>query len=183
MKIKLEKTKVMRISRNDGRKIAIQIDGEKLQQGTKFNYLGSTITEDCKSSSEIRRQIILEKEAFNKKKELLCGKLGLNLKKRLIKTLIWSGVVYGLENLAMQKEDIKRLEAFETWLCKRTMKVKWTEHKTNEEGMDMMKGKRMLINAIRERQMNWVGHVLRSGKWKKEGSRKTTNAVTRLDDT
>ena len=57
-----------------------------------FRYLGSTITEDCKSHSEIRRRIILEKEAFNKNNELLRGKMKLSLKKRLIKTLIWSVV-------------------------------------------------------------------------------------------
>jgi hypothetical protein len=42
-----------------------------------------------------RRRIILGKETFNKNKELLRGKLELNLKKRAAKTLIWSGVLYG----------------------------------------------------------------------------------------
>ena len=42
------------------------------------------------------------------------------------------------------------------------MKVKWTEHKTNEEVLEMVKEKRMLIETIRERQMNWIGHLLRS---------------------
>ena len=90
MKINLKKTKVMRISRKEGSKITINIDGVKLEQVKQFNYLGSTITEDCKSNSEIRRRIILGKEAFNKNNELLRGKLELSLKKRLIKTIIWS---------------------------------------------------------------------------------------------
>ena len=71
-------------------------------------------------------------------------------------------VLYGSETRTMQKEDIKRLEAFEMWLWRRIMKVKWTEHKTNEEVLEMVKEKRMLIKTIRERQKNWVGHVLRS---------------------
>ena len=162
MKINLKKTKVMRISRKEGSKITINIDGVKLEQVKQFNYLGSTITEDCKSNSEIRRRIILGKEAFNKNNELLRGKLELSLKKRLIKTIIWSVVLYGSETWTMQKEDIKRLEAFEMWLWRRIMKVKWTEHKTNEEVLEMVKEKRMLIKTIRERQKNWVGHVLRS---------------------
>jgi phosphotransferase system HPr-like phosphotransfer protein len=48
MKINLKKTKVMRISTNEGRKITIKIDGEKLEEVKQFCYLGSTITEDCK---------------------------------------------------------------------------------------------------------------------------------------
>lgn len=162
MKINLKKTKVMRISRNGGSKITINIDGEKLEQVKQFSYLGSTVTEDGKSHSEIKRRIILGREAFNKNKELMRGKLELSLKKRLIKTIIWSGVLYGSETWTLQKEDIKRLEAFEMWLYRRIMKIKWTEHKTNEEVLEMVEEKRMLIKTIRERQKNWVGHVLRS---------------------
>jgi len=162
MKINLKKTKVMRISRKEGSKITINIGGVKLEQVKQFNYLGSTLTEDCKCHNEIRRRIILGKEAFNKNNELLRGKLKLCLKKRLIKTLIWSVVLYGSETWTMQKEDIKRLEAFGMWLWRRIMKVRWTDHKTNEEVLEMVQEKRMLIKTIREIQKNWVGHVLRS---------------------
>jgi hypothetical protein len=128
----------------------------------QFSYLGSTISEDCKSHIEIRRRIILGKEAFSKNNEIMRGKLELNLKKRLIKTLIWSVVLYGSETWTLLKEDIKRLEAFEMWIWRRIMKVKWTEHKANEEVLEMVKEKRMLMKTIRVRQKNWVGHVLRS---------------------
>jgi len=61
----------------------------------------------------------------------------------------------------MHKEDIKRLEAFETWQWRKIMK--WTEHKTNEEVLEMyMQETRMLIKTLRDRQKNWVGHILRS---------------------
>ena len=66
MKINLKKTKVMRISRKEGSKITSKIDGVKLEQVKQFSYLGSTITEDCKSHSKMRRRI--GKEAFNKNK-------------------------------------------------------------------------------------------------------------------
>jgi len=56
------------------------------------------------------------KDAFYKRKELLRGKLSKNLKKRIIKSMIWSVVLYGSETWTMRKEDIKRLEAFEMWI-------------------------------------------------------------------
>ena len=62
----------------------------------------------------------------------------------------------------MQKEGITRLEAFKIWLLRKILKVKWTEHKTNEEVLKMVQEKRMLIKTIWDRQKNWVGHVLRS---------------------
>ena len=87
----------------------------------------------------------------------------LSLKKKwLIKTLIWSVVLYGSETWTLQKEDITSLEAFEIWLWTKILKVKWTEHKTNEKVLEMVHEKRMLIKTIRDRQKNWVGHVLRS---------------------
>jgi len=36
----------------------------------------------------------------------------------------------------MRKEDVKRIEAFEMWICwtpGRIERISWTEHKTNEE--------------------------------------------------
>jgi len=40
------------------------------------------------------------------------------------------------------KKDIWRLEAFEIWTWRRMMKVTWTEHKTNEEILQMVKTER-----------------------------------------
>jgi hypothetical protein len=42
------------------------------------------------------------------------------------------------------------------------MRVKWTKHKANVAVLELVKKKRMLIKTIRERLMNWIGHVLRS---------------------
>src|SRR6218665_234428 len=95
--------------------------------------LGSVITTDAKCHREIRRRIAIGKEAFSNRRELLRGKVNRTLKIRMIKTLIWSVVLYGAETWTMRKEDIKRLEAFEMWTWRRMEKVSWTEHKTNEE--------------------------------------------------
>jgi len=54
-----------------------------------------------------------------------------NLKKRMIKTLVWSVTLYASETWTMRKEDIKRLEAFEMWLWRRMEKISWTEHISN----------------------------------------------------
>ena len=71
MRINTKKTKVMRISREEGKSMNITINGNKLEQVTQFCYLGSTITEDCRSHTEIKKRIAMGKEAFNKRRELL----------------------------------------------------------------------------------------------------------------
>ena len=39
--------------------------------------------------------------------------------------------------------------------------ISWTEHRSNQEVLDMVDENRSL-NTIRQRQKNWLGHVLRS---------------------
>ena len=41
------------------------------------------------------------------------------------------------------------------------MKVLWTEHKTNEEILQMVETKREIMDTIRSRQKRWLSHILR----------------------
>ena len=70
-------------------------------------YLGSVITEDCKCQEEVKRRIVIGKVAFSKRGELLRGKMKLELKKRIVKTLIWSTVLYATETWTLRKVDIQ----------------------------------------------------------------------------
>ena len=162
MKINIKKTKVMKISKKEEETtLNIQIEGKEIEQVKEFCYLGSSITTDAKCHREIRRRIAMGKEAFTKRAELLRGKLNRNLKKRMIKTLIWSVALYGSETWTMRKEDIKKIEAFEMWLWRRMEKISWTEHRTNAEVLDRIGEERTMLKTIRERQKKWIGHTLR----------------------
>src|SRR6218665_2768210 len=93
MKINIKKTKVLKISKGKKTMVRINIGGKEIE----FCYLGSVITTDAKCHREIRRRIAIGKEAFSKRRELLRGKVNRTLKIRMIKTLIWSVVLYGAE--------------------------------------------------------------------------------------
>jgi len=161
MKINTKKTKVMKISKDKEASISIIIDGEEIEQVKEFCYLGSLISSDAKCHKEIRRRIAMGKEAFTKRKELLRGGLNRHLKKRMVKTLIWSVTLYGAETWTMRKEDIRRLEAFEMWIWRRMEKISWTKHVTNEEVLNLVEEKRSLVDTVKTRQKNWIGHLLR----------------------
>ena len=58
------------------------------------------------------------------------------LKKRMVKTLIWSVTLYCAETKTLRKKDITRLEAFEMWIWRRMEKmekISLTEYISNEE--------------------------------------------------
>ena len=82
------------------------------------------------------------------------------MKKRIIKTLIWS-VFYGAESWSLRKKDVKKLEAFKMWIWRRIEKISWKDHISNKKVQKRVKERRSLIETIIKRKQNWIGHVLR----------------------
>jgi hypothetical protein len=83
MEMNVEKTKVMRISRQAS-PVQIMIDQKQLENVEYLNYLGSMITNDARCTHEIKTRIAMAKASFNKKKTLFTSKLDLNLRKKLV---------------------------------------------------------------------------------------------------
>ena len=103
MKINLKTTKVMKISNRPGDDFAIFLEGEQSTQVTHFNYLGSLITQDGYCKKDIRSRIARAKNVFSNRKELLTKVFSCDLKKRIIKTAIWSILLYGAESCSLKK--------------------------------------------------------------------------------
>ena len=76
------------------------------------------------------------------------------LKKRMVKTLIWSVTLYCAEMRTMRKEDITRLEAFEMKVWRR-IEISWTQHISNEM-LKLVEEERSLLAIIRTRQRKKV---------------------------
>ena len=132
MKINIKKTKVMKVSRVGGN-VNITINGKKIEQVKSFKYLGHTMTEDGRCDTEIKCRIAQAKEAFAARKELLTKSLRKSTKIKIVKTLVWTTLLYGSETWTLTKEDIRKLEALEMWLWRRMEKISWTDKITNEE--------------------------------------------------
>jgi hypothetical protein len=105
MEMNVEKTKVMRISRQPY-PIQIMIYQKQLEYVEYFNYLGSIITNDARCTREIKSKITTAKAAFNKK-TLYTSKLELNLRKKLVKCYIWSIALYGADKWTLRNADQK----------------------------------------------------------------------------
>jgi hypothetical protein len=161
MKINIKKTKVMKVSKKTGGKVNIKINGNKIEQVQSFKYLGSTITENGRCEAEIKIRIALAKEAFSKIKELLTKRFKMTIKKKIVKTLIWTTLLYGCETWTLLKEDFRRLDAIEMWLWRRMEKISYIDKITNEDVLRRVGEVRQLGSFIRSRKRNWIGHVLR----------------------
>ena len=114
MEMNVEKTKVMRISRQLSA-VTIMIHQKHLENVESFKYLGSVLTNDGWCTCEINSRTAMAKAAFNKKKTLFISKLDLDLRKKLVKCYIWSMALYGAETWTLRAADQKYLERFEMW--------------------------------------------------------------------
>ena len=103
--------------------LRLTVEGQSVEQVSKFRYLGSLISEDGRCLDDVKTRIGMAKDAFNKREELLTRSIRVDLSKRLVKTLVWPVVLYGCETCTMRNEEINRLNAFEMWLWRRMGKV------------------------------------------------------------
>ena len=90
--------------------------------------------------------------------------ISIDVRKRAVKTYIWSTLLYGAEAWTIGKEMEKRIQAMEMWIWRRMMKISWTERQTNEEVLRRVGEDRSLKMVIRKRQMKFLGHVMRRGE-------------------
>src|SRR5215469_13002421 len=106
-------------------------------------------------------RIVMAKAAFNKKRALFTGTLGLELRKKLVKCCIWSVALCGAETGTLRAADQKHMESFEMWCWRGMEKISWTDHVRNEEVLLTVNEQRNVLHEIRKRKANWIGHILR----------------------
>src|SRR6478609_11119800 len=151
----------MVVSRNGGERGNITVEGQSVEQVSKFRCLGSLISEDGRCLNDVKTRIGMGKDAFNKRKVLLARSIRVDLRKRLVKTLVWPVVLYECETWTKRKEEINYLNAFEMWVWRRMGKVSWMDKRANEQVLSSMNEKGSLIKTIWDRKKNWIGHVVR----------------------
>ena len=163
LNINAAKTKVMVFTKDQQPpNVVLMCNNKQAEQVNSFNYLGSTVTSDARCMKEIKKRINLAKQSFISMKPMLTNrKLSIKTRKRLIKTHVWSVLLYGAESWTISGTMKRRLEAIEMWLWRRMLRIPWTDLKTNEEVLTLAGETRNLMNIIRKRQLRFFGHVMR----------------------
>ena len=64
---------------------------------------------------------------------MFTGTIILELKKRIMKCLVWSVALYAAEMWTLTQTDRRRLDSFEMWIWRRMEKIGWLDKVTNEE--------------------------------------------------
>ena len=117
LKLSIQKTKIM----SSGPITSWQIDGKIM---TDFIFLGSKITADGDCSHEIKRLLLLRRQAITNLDSILKSRDIIFLTKvYLVKAMVFPVVMYGCESWTIKKAEHRRIDAFELWCWRRLLRV------------------------------------------------------------
>uniref|UniRef100_A0A8D8SUP8 Reverse transcriptase domain-containing protein n=1 Tax=Cacopsylla melanoneura TaxID=428564 RepID=A0A8D8SUP8_9HEMI len=88
--------------------------------------------------------------------------LTLDTKTRLLKCYVFSVLLYGVETWTLTEATTNKLKAFELWLYRRMLRISWTQKITNAEVLNRMNKKAELVNIIKARKLQYLGHIMRN---------------------
>ena len=160
--IHCKKAECMVVSRKDSPKCDLKIGDIKIKQVKKFSYLGSMLTKDGKCDTEIQRRIGIAKDAFQKLSKVLTNrKMTIKTRKRVLDCYVITNLLYASECWTVSAHMRSKLEAAEMWFYRRMLKIPWRLNITNEEVLKKKGAERKLLQTVRRRQLEFLGHVMR----------------------
>lgn len=99
---------------------------------------------------------------------LTSRKLSIQTRKRLVRCYVLSTFLYAAETWTIDKENWKKIQAFEMWLLRRMLKISYTDHITNEEVLRRTNSKRELKDLIMKRKLSYFGYIVRGEKLQRQ---------------
>ena len=163
MQISAEKTKLM--TNNNGISSTIKVSGQKLETVQSFKYLGAIVTDDDPvlkySLGSPRQQEHLQTLVIWNDKNI-----ALNTKIRLLRSLIMSIFLYTCETWTLTAETERKIQTMEVRSFRRLLGISYREHITNEEVRSRIRQAtgpyKELLNIVKQRKLQWYGHITRS---------------------
>ena len=129
LKLNIQKTKIMASSPI----ISWQIDGETMETGTDFIFLGSKISGGGDCSHEIKRHLLLERKAMTNLGSILESRaITLPTKVHRVKAMVFPAVMYRWRSRTIKKAEHWKTDAFKLWCWRRLLRVPWTARRLNQ---------------------------------------------------
>ena len=168
MKVKVESEKVslklnvqnMKIMAS-GPMTSWQIDGETVETVSDFIFWGSKITADGDCSHEIKRHLLLGRKVMTNLDSIFKSRdITLPTKVRLVKAMVFPGVMYWCESWTMKKAEHQRIDAFELWCWRRLLRVPWTARRSNQSILKKVNPGISLEGMMLKLKLQYFGHLM-----------------------
>ena len=154
LKLNIQKTKIMA----SGPITSWQTDGETMETVTDISFLGSKITADSDSSHEIKRCLLLGRKAVtNLDRVLKSRNITLLTKVHLVKAMVFPVVMYGCESWTIKGPECQRIDAFEPWCWRRSLRVLWTAQRSNQSILKEINHEHSLEGLMPKLKLQYFG--------------------------
>ena len=81
-------------------------------------------------------------------------------KVRLVKAMVFPGVMYGCESWNIKKAEHQRIDAFELWCWRRLLRVPWTPRRPNQSILKEISPKYSLEGLMLKLKPQYFGHLM-----------------------
>ena len=83
-------------------------------------------------------------------------------KVHLVKTIVFSVVMYGCESWTIKKAENQTIDASELWCWKRFLRVPWTARRSNQSILKEVSPVCSLEGLMLKLKLQYFGHLMRS---------------------
>ena len=95
--------------------------------------MGSKITGDSDCSHEVKKLLFLGRKAMTNLDSVLKSRdITLPTKVRIVKAMVFPLVMYGCESWTIKKAESQRIDAFELWCWRRSLRAPWSARRSNQ---------------------------------------------------
>ena len=81
-------------------------------------------------------------------------------KVRLVKAMVFPGVMYGCESWTVKKSECQRIDAFELWCWRRLLRVPWTARRSNQFILKEISSGCSLEGLMLKLKLQYFGHLI-----------------------
>ena len=168
-----------------------QTDQKIMETVTDFISGGSKTTADVDCSHEIKRCLLLRRNAMKNLDSILESRnITLPINVCLVKAMVFLEVLYGCESWTIKKVECWRIHVFELWCWKRLLRVPWIATRSNLSILKEISPEYSLQGLMLKLKLQFFGHMMqrtdsleKTGMlWKIEGRRRRgRQRMRRLD--
>ena len=145
---------------------------------SNFIFLGSKIHMDGDCSHEIKRRLLRGGKAMiNLDKILKCRDITLSTKVHIVKAMVSPVITYGSKSRIIKRNKRRKLDAFEWWCWKKSLRIPWMMKRTNHSILSEVKGDCSLKAVIMKLELKYFDHITR-----RQDSLEKTPMVEKIED-
>ena len=107
------------------------------------------------------RCLLLRRKAMTNLDSVLKSRdLTLLTKVRLVRAMVFPGVMYGCESWIIKKAEHRRIDAFELWCWRRLLRVPWTARRSNQSILKEISSKYSLEGLMLKLKLQYLAHLI-----------------------